>query len=74
MVAAASPAGRWSSRDLDDVARLGGIIGGFLGAEPFHSDITFPEAITGHLRRREITLGSVRKLKYLMDSLMVKHW
>jgi hypothetical protein len=67
-------ASRWSGRDLEDVGRLGSIIGGFLGAEPFRTDTGFSESITSSLRRREVRLGSVEKLKYLMDSLMVKHW
>lgn len=63
----------WTSRDIDDVARLGVIISGFLGAEPFRSDAPFQEVVTSHLKRREIPFGAVGRLQYLMDSLMVKH-
>jgi hypothetical protein len=63
----------WTRNDIDDVSRIGTMIGSFLGAEAFHSEMSFHEIITKHLRRREISFGSVERLQYLMNSLMVKH-
>ena len=63
----------WTRRDIDDVSRIGTMIGSYLGAEPFRSDLSFHDVITSHLRRREISFGSVQRLQYLMNSLMVKH-
>jgi hypothetical protein len=63
----------WSNRDIDDVARLGVIISGYLGAEPFRSDASFHDVITSHLKRHRIPFGAVGRLKYLMGSMMVKH-
>jgi hypothetical protein len=39
----------WTSKDLDDAARLGVMIGGFLAAEPFKSAATFNKDITWEL-------------------------
>lgn len=63
----------WSRRDLDDVSRFGTIISDFLATQPFRSDIAFSETVTSHLRRKQIPYGAVRRLRYLMNSLMVKH-
>lgn len=65
--------GAWNRRDLNDVSRLGTIIADFLATQPFRSDVAFNEAVSSHLRRKQIPFGAVRRLKYLMDSLMVKH-
>lgn len=63
----------WKARDLNDVGRLGAIIGDFLGTEPYRSDTSFSESVTRHLRGSKVPFGAVRRLRYLMDSLMVKH-
>jgi hypothetical protein len=68
-----SPIRCWNSEDIEDVARIGVIVGKFLNAEPFYSDVSFQEVITSRLKRREPSFGAVGRLKYLMDSLMVKH-
>ena len=64
----------WPRNDLEDVTRIGIMVGGFLAAEPFKSDAAFQELVTAPLRHRHgPRFGSVRRLKYLMDAMMVKH-
>jgi hypothetical protein len=64
----------WSKWDLDDATRVGVMIGGFLGAEPFRSEATFQQRVTSLLRGRDgPNFGAVRRLRYLMSEMMVKH-
>jgi hypothetical protein len=64
----------WSNHNLNDVARFGVIVGGFLSAQPFKSDVGFQEAVTAYLRKATgPTFGAVRRLRGLMNALMVKH-
>ena len=64
----------WSQKDITDLTRLGVMIGGFLATEPFKSEGGFQEHVTNQIRRRGgPTFGSVRRLRYLMSEMMVKH-
>ncbi|ORX38379.1 SNF2 family N-terminal domain-domain-containing protein [Kockovaella imperatae] len=64
----------WSPRELNDVARLGSMMGGFLAVEPFASEKVFSERVTSAIRGRNgPKLGAIWRLKYLMSELMVKH-
>lgn len=50
------------------------MIGGFLAAEPFRSDAGFQDRVTNPLRGKEgPKFGAVRRLKYIMSGVMVKH-
>lgn len=64
----------WSSKDLNDVSRFGVIAGSFLGAEPYNSEVGFQKAVTAHIRGAAgPPFGAVKRLKDLMNALMVKH-
>ncbi|ORY35502.1 P-loop containing nucleoside triphosphate hydrolase protein [Naematelia encephala] len=64
----------WSRRDLEDATRIGVMVGGFLAAEPFRSEATFQEKVTNLLRGRDgPKYGAVRRLRYIMGNIMVKH-
>lgn len=64
----------WSRRDIDDVTRLGVMIGRFLAVQPYRSEVAFQEMVTADLRRKSgPRFGAVRRLKELMGALMVKH-
>ena len=50
------------------------MIGGFLSAEPFKSDVNFQERVTALLRGKDgPKFGAVRRLRYIMGATMVKH-
>jgi hypothetical protein len=69
-----STGNQWSTRDIDDATRIGVMIGGFLGAEPFRSSTNFQEMVTSLLRAKTgPKFRAVRRMRYLMSSMMVKH-
>jgi hypothetical protein len=64
----------WNKRDQEDASRLGVMMGGFLKAEPFGHAAVFREKVTAHLLDHDgPRFGAVQRLKYLMNSMMVKH-
>ena len=64
----------WGRASLDDVGKIGVMLGGFLAAEPFKSDDGFQMCVTARLRRKDgPSFGAVKRLKSLMDAVMVKH-
>ncbi|WRT68549.1 uncharacterized protein IL334_005526 [Kwoniella shivajii] len=64
----------WNQFDLEDAQRIGRMIGGFLAAEPFKTEGGFEKNVLSPLKNREgPSFGAVRRMKYIMDGLMVKH-
>ncbi|WWC63468.1 uncharacterized protein I303_106071 [Kwoniella dejecticola CBS 10117] len=64
----------WNKLDLEDASRIGRMIGGFLAAEPFKTEGGFERNVITPLRNKEgPSFGAVRRMKYIMDGLMVKH-
>ncbi|OCF32745.1 hypothetical protein I316_05666 [Kwoniella heveanensis BCC8398] len=65
---------QWSSKELEDATRIGQMVGGFLAAEPYKSDMGFQQHVTAELRGPEgPSIGSVRRLKDIMAGVIVKH-
>ncbi|WWC71430.1 uncharacterized protein I206_105386 [Kwoniella pini CBS 10737] len=64
----------WDKFDLEDAYRIGRMIGGFLAAEPFKTEGGFERNVIAPLRNKEgPSFGAVRRMKYIMNGLMVKH-
>ncbi|WWC90504.1 uncharacterized protein L201_005440 [Kwoniella dendrophila CBS 6074] len=64
----------WDQFDLEDASRMGRMIGGYLAAEPFKTEGGFEKNVVAPLKKRQGPLyGAVRRLKYIMDGIMVKH-
>ncbi|KAK6910808.1 hypothetical protein I203_104841 [Kwoniella mangroviensis CBS 8507] len=64
----------WNQLELEDAYRIGRMIGGFLAAEPFKTEGGFERNVIAPLKNKEgPSFGAVRRMKYIMNSLMVKH-
>ncbi|KAL1413033.1 hypothetical protein Q8F55_000782 [Vanrija albida] len=64
---------KWSKADLDDVARLGNMLKGFLASEVFQTE-NFARLVTSPLRSVDgPTYGAVDRIRTIMSAVMVKH-
>ncbi|WVR09439.1 hypothetical protein IAU60_006506 [Kwoniella sp. DSM 27419] len=65
---------QWTDREIEDVTRIGKMIGGYLAAEPFKSDMGFQQHVTSKLKGpRGPAFGAVERIRNVMSGVMVKH-
>ncbi|KAK4686248.1 hypothetical protein P7C73_g3887, partial [Tremellales sp. Uapishka_1] len=65
---------RWTEAEIDDATRIGAIVAGFLGCQPFRSESKFQNMVTAPLRPSSgPSFGAVRRIKAIMEALMVRH-
>lgn len=68
-----SPRRIWTRADLDDVARLGRMLKGFLSSQMFQAE-DFQRLVTSPLRKKDGPMyGAVDRIRRIMSAVAVKH-